>query len=283
MQGHVELDWENINNFKFEKHDEISKFFKPPSYLGSLSSFLAEEEVCKIIHAYNAINASLQYCFFLGSAKVRFDGIDSFEVMKMLDTVFKDHSIVKTSDIASLRSAIIKALINSNITLLETRISTIEEVFDKLDFVEYGNSYLDIERSVSLLKELVCFKRDLFFKKGLFAIMITSRMLPKLKENSQSYKEQLFSLPVPADYQIPKMLRHFNLIQMSPELISIIDSNEMLIENSEMELNIRAGTVQACNAIAKNNNISVDDVDAYLFMHRKDSSLMHHLCTTTNY
>ena len=89
--------------------------------------------------------------------------------------------------------------------------------------------------------------------------------------------------PVPADYQIPKMLRHFGLIEMSEELSLLVDSNEVLIENSEKELNIRAATIKACEIIAKKNSISVDDVDAYFFMLRKECKLNHHLCITTNY
>ena len=133
-----------------------------------------------------------------------------------------------------------------------------------------------------MLKKLVCFKQDIFFKKGLFAIMISQRMMPELIKN-KSYKKQLYSLPVPADYQIPKMLRHFGLIEMSKELMTLIDTNSILGENSEMELNIRAATIKACSLIAKNNNISVDDVDAYFFMLRKEPDLKHHLCHTENY
>jgi hypothetical protein len=282
MQGHVVLNNEKIKKFRIKGTDRISHFFKPPMYLNSLYKTLPKKEVYKIIHAYNAINASLQYSFFLGNAKTRFDGIDSFWVMSVLDDIFKDANIKNVNEIILLRSKILKALINSNITLLDTRVKTINEVFDTLDFVKYGKNYLHIKKSLKMLQQLVCFKQDIFFKKGLFAIMISNRMMPKLI-NNKSYKDQLFMLPVPADYQIPKMLRHFGLIEMSKELSLLIDSNEILIENSEMELNIRAATIKACRIIAKNNNISVDDVDAYFFMLRKETNINHHLCVTTSY
>ena len=282
MFGYVSLNNQNIQNFKVENLDKITHFFKPPTYLNSLYQKLQKKEVYKIIHVYNAINASLQYSFFLANSKIRFDNMDSFWVMGMLDDIFRDAKVESTQDIYKLRDKINEKLIASNITLLDTRIITVNEVFKKLDFIEYGNSFLDIKHSIEMLKKLVCFKKDIFFKKGLFAIMISNRMMPKLRENKK-YKKELYSLPVPADYQIPKMLRHFGLIEMSKELANIIASNIPLPENSEMELNIRAATIQASRKIAKNNNISVDDVDAYLFMLRKECNLKHHICSTTNY
>jgi len=282
MFGHVSLNNKNIQNFKVKNLDEITHFFKPPTYLNSLYQKLQKKEVYKIIHVYNAINASLQYSFFLANSKIRFDNMDSFWVMGMLDDIFRDAKVESTQDIYKLRDKINEKLIASNITLLDTRVITVNEVFKKLDFIEYGNSFLDIKHSIEMLKKLVCFKKDIFFKKGLFAIMISNRMMPKLRENKK-YKKELYSLPLPADYQIPKMLRHFGLIEMSKELANIIASNIPLPENSEMELNIRAATIQASRKIAKNNNISVDDVDAYLFMLRKECNLKHHICSTTNY
>jgi len=219
----------------------------------------------------------------LGNSSVRFDGIDSFWVMNTLDRVFEKNNIQKTIDIKSIKDDITEVLIDSNITLLDTRIQTVDEIFEKLDFEEYGKNYLNINQSIKILKKLVCFKRDIFFKKGLFAIMITSRIIPKLRQNNNEYNQDILSLPVPADYQIPKMLRFFGLIEFSDQLTNKIESNEKLIENSEEDLNIRAATIKACELIAKNNNVSVDDIDAYLFMKRKETDLKHHLCVTTNY
>ena len=175
------------------------------------------------------------------------------------------------------------ALIASNITLLHSRVQTIEEVFEKLDFDVYGNAHADVNASIGQLKKLVCFKQDLFFKKGIFAVMITGRMLPELKELYPAYKTVLQQLPVPADYQIPKMLRHYGLIEFSDELASLVDNSVPLSENSEMELNIRATTVLACEMLAQGNDCSVDVVDAYLFMKRKERDALHHLCVTERY
>jgi hypothetical protein len=283
MLGHVVLNEEKIETFKIQDLEDIETFFSPPEYLSTLLKEVEKEEAYKIIHVYNAINASLQYCFFMGNAHIRFDGIDSFWVMRMLDNVFKQHEVVSVEDIYKTKESIINLLVDSNITLLRSRVQTVEEVFEKLDFYAYGNAYVDVNASVSQLKKLVCFKQDIFFKKGLFAVMITGRMLPELQSLYPAYKTDLHSLPVPADYQIPKMLRHYGLIEFSDELASLTDNSIPLQENSEMELNIRAATVLACDMLAEMNGVSVDVVDAYLFMHRKGCDALHHLCVTERY
>jgi hypothetical protein len=282
MFGYVLVNEEKIKRFKIEKSEALEMFFSPPPYLSSLLQRQDREEVYKVIHAYNAINASLQYCFFLGRASVRFDGIDSFWVMRMLDKVFELENVSVVADISRTKKPIIDALMDSNITMLRSRITTVEEVFEKLDFEMYGRAYNNVEASISQLKKLVCFRQDLFFKKGLFAVMITGRMLPELKQDTD-YAEALAALPVPADYQIPKMLRHYGLIEYSDALANRVDRHIPLLENSDMELNIRAATVLVCDLLAEVNGISADVVDAYLFMHRKESDALHHLCVTERY
>jgi len=283
MLGHVTLNKKNINSFKIKNINKSSLFFKLPPYLNSLFKKKSKKKVYKIIHVFNVINASLQFSFFLGNSSIRVDNIDSSWIVNMLDKVFKKSKIENVHNIYHLKESIVKILIKSNIPLLNKRIISIEEIFNKLDFIEYGNSYLNINHSICMLKQLVSFKQDIFFKKGLFAILISSRMMPELKKINKSYKKELFLLPVPADYQIPKVLRYFKLINLSDDFLNIIESNTIIPENSNMELNLRAATIKACNKIAKNNNISVDDVDSYLFMIRKKIDLQHHLCITSNY
>ena len=283
MFGYVTLNEEAILQFKPKNMEDSVRFFAPPPYLKSLLETSDKEVACKIIHIFNAINASLQYCFFTANADIRFDGIDSQWVIGMLDEVFEELGVSSVTDVYRTKDRILQRLMDSNITLLRSRVETIEELFLKLDFYEYGECYNDVENSITMLSKLVCFKQDLFFKKGIFAVMMTGRMIPELKVLHPDYAETLAALPVPADYQIPKMLRHYGLIHFSNELAEMIDSSIFLMENSEMELNIRAATVQACEMIAKYNGVSADVVDGWLFAHRKESGVRHHLCMTENY
>lgn len=283
MFGHVTLNEEKIAQFKLDDTEGIVSYFEPPKYLKKLLEISEKEVACKIIHIFNAVNASLQYSFFTAHASIRFDGIDSQWVIRMLDEVFEEVKVTSVTDVYRTKGFIIQRLIESNITLLKSRVETIEEIFTKLNFYEYGKCYADVECSIQMLSKLICFKQDLFFKKGLFAVMMTSRMIPELKTIYPDYAKALSTLPVPADYQIPKMLRHYGLIEFSDVLAEMVNGSVLLQENSEMELNIRAATVQACGVIARNNSISEEVVDAYLFMKRKESSMRHHLCMTESY
>jgi hypothetical protein len=282
MFGHVTLNEDAIKVFHIDTKEGTS-YFSPPSYLASLLETVEKETAYKIIHIFNAINASLQYSFFTARADIRFDGIDSQWIITMLDEVFEALQVRTVTDVYRIKEQIIERLIDSNITLLRSRVETVEEVFGKLNFYEYGATYADVALSIEMIKTLVCFKQDLFFKKGLFAVMMTGRMLPELKTVYPQYVAQLSHLPVPADYQIPKMLRHYGLIVFSEALEKMVEHNIILQENSEMELNIRAATVLVCGLIAKQNGVSADDVDGYLFSKRDESGLRHHLCVTEGY
>ncbi|EGG13478.1 UPF0553 family protein [Cavenderia fasciculata] len=48
-----------------------------------------------------------------------------------------------------------------------------------------------------------------------------------------------------ADYRVPQILRHMNVLQYSEELSALVDSKKEVAVGSEMELEIRAVTVQA--------------------------------------
>ena len=59
MFGHVTLNEEKIAVFELEDEEDIVIFFEPPSYLKQLLETSEKEVAYKIIHIFNAINASL--------------------------------------------------------------------------------------------------------------------------------------------------------------------------------------------------------------------------------
>ncbi len=283
MFGHVTLDEEGIAGFRLDGLDESVRFFSPPAYLAGLIAREEKETAYKVVHCFNAIQASLQYAFFSGNASVRLGGVDSQWVLRMVDEVFARYQVCSVTDVYRTKDAIITRLVDSQITMLRSRIETIEEVFARLNFYDYAAAYADVSASLAMLSKLICYRQDPFFKKGLFGVMMTGRMLPSLQKEHPVFAAQIVTLPVPADYQIPKMLRHYGLIRYSEALAAMVDGSVILPENSEMERNIRAATVQACGKIAEVNGVSADAVDAYLFAKRKESDALHHLCVTERY
>ncbi len=283
ISGYVHLDEERIDSYCIEPSEAEKEFFAPPPYLASLSKELPTEEYRSLLHAYNALNGALQYCFFLGTGEIRFGGMDSFGMMRLIDDAFAECSLRHPGEIPSAGETLRRQLIASPVTMLESRLEIIDELFTRFDFEAYGKSLYDVNASLNFLAQMACFKRDLFFKKGLLALMLSNRMLPELKSENPGYARLIAALPVPADYQIPRMLRHFGLIRLSESLRNLIDSDTPLSENSAMELNLRAATVLACDRLARNNGISPDQVDAWLFRQRKLATVKHHLCVTRSY
>ena len=283
MFDHVMIDEEKVASFQVGDPKKSMDYFGVPSYLSQMKKRVDPVVAYGVIHCFNAIQASLQYSFFTANSSIRFDGVDSQWVIEMVDAVFASCQVRSVEDIYRTKEHIIKRLMTSGISMLRSRVVTVEEVFGTLDFEAYAKSYSDVDASLTLLGSVVCFKQDLFFKKGIFAVMMTARILPELTQKNTTYAKSIASLPVPADYQIPKMLRHYGLIVFSDELEAMVDGSVPLQENSEMELNIRAATVKVCDMVAKHNGISANDVDAWLFAHRGESDLWHHLCRTEFY
>jgi hypothetical protein len=48
-----------------------------------------------------------------------------------------------------------------------------------------------------------------------------------------------------ADYRVPQVLRSYGILVYSPETAQLVDSRQPIACNSEMEIEIRAATVQA--------------------------------------
>ncbi len=54
-----------------------------------------------------------------------------------------------------------------------------------------------------------------------------------------------------ADYKVPQVLRHLGILGYAPELARRIDSQELLAEGSEEEIEIRAATIWACELLRR--------------------------------
>ena len=99
----------------------------------------------------------------------------------------------------------------------------------------------------------------------------------------QWFKEDISILPVPADYQVPKMLKWLGCINYSSELVFNIERSLILPSGSIEEVEIRSATVQACSFLAEYSGCTVCDIDTYLWNNRKKCTDPFHLTITTDY
>jgi len=90
------------------------------------------------------------------------------------------------------------------------------------------------------------------------------------------------------DYQVPQVLNTKGILKYSEELQSKVDNKEEIVKGSEMEIEIRAGTVVACDMIAESLKQPAYKIDWLLWQIgevEKKSGLLrpHHRTITTFY
>jgi hypothetical protein len=120
------------------------------------------------------------------------------------------------------------------------------------------------------------FASDMFLKRTfLFFIQLYRRF--------GWFKDELSNYPVPADYQIPKVLSHYKCINYNKQLKTMINSNALIPKHSQMECEIRSATILVVRKLCELTNWNVADVDSWLFVNRDDYKSPFHLTITTDY
>lgn len=136
---------------------------------------------------------------------------------------------------------------------------------------------VDIEKFIQLIiTTYPGYGEDMFLKRIFLLIMMLYRRV-------QWFKDEIEKVPVPADYQIPKMLVHLGCIIYAPSIQAKIFNNELIPSGSLEECEIRSASIIACKEIAELASCSMCDVDTYLWLRRKDCEDAFHLTATSDY
>lgn len=91
------------------------------------------------------------------------------------------------------------------------------------------------------------------------------------------------TLPLPADYQVPNVLRRAGVTEYSERLAKIIDREQEIASDSEFEREIRATAIVAVEKLARSIGTTEELVDEWLWAARHRVSGPHHLTQTTHY
>ncbi len=78
-------------------------------------------------------------------------------------------------------------------------------------------------------------------------------------------------LTIFADYKLPQVLRHYNILEYHPELAARVDHQELIPAGSEEEIEIRAATIWACELLRSTMaqhgyTISASEIDQRLWL-----------------
>lgn len=218
---------------------------------------------------------SINYCFWYG--KYSFKPVGSTDLYEVVIDAVKNkfEGVVSPNFVNS----IIDRLTFDRYPLLEDRVRHLLEVsIGTQDFLMYV--VMNKQNAPLVLYELVRrypgFASDMFLKRAFLFITCLNRKLGYFENSIQD-------IPVPADYQVPKMLRHYGCLSYSDKLAHKIDNHTILPRTSLEEISIRAGTVTACDKLAELTSWKMADIDSWLWLRRKECDEPFHLTITTDY
>lgn len=270
---HVSINREIIDNFSRNLPDLNHKKIEEMDYLNIRVNIFQE-----------LIASSVNFCYWYGSYK---NHMDSFNLYKALYESI-NYGLQNSVENFSIKS--IEYIIEDFYRLLvEYRFSMLEERRKRLFYLKNKSGDIfdfciriasNITSFNNLFSELFYispeFSDDLFLKRAILFVKLLNR-------NSGLFKDHIDKFPIPADYQIPKILRNFGILEYSKELNYKIENKIFIPKSSCEESEIRAYSIIASKIISDNSGLTMFDIDDYLFSLRNSIADNHHLTYTTDY
>ena len=227
------------------------------------------------------IGGSINYCYWYGSSFIRPSEASSTKMFEVVEYAFQPYS--STGGFHSIDKCLddlIKYLSMERFPLLEERIKHLNELrLNGQDFtktvIQYKNESMEFLLN-SMVQIFPGYASDIFLKRAFL-------FFAQLNRNFGWFEEDMHKIPVPADYQVPKMLQQVGILEYDQELQEAIDSEQHLPKWSAAECEIRAATILACQQLCKKTKWNMPDVDAYFWLRRKEVTTPFHLTVTTDY
>lgn len=172
----------------------------------------------------------------------------------------------------------------SQIPLFEQRVGNIVEMANfllrrydgqaikLLEFCGYSAPHIALE----VTRELPSFRDGAIYKDKWVWLLKRAQILPSdLSQLTAKYSNFVISdcdkLTAFADYQLPRVLRHYGILRYSDSLASTIDNSIILPAGSNEEIEIRAATIVACEQIKQLMPESTTaDIDVGLWLLSQD-------------
>jgi len=221
--------------------------------------------------------SAINYCFWYGKYDfIPMKGSSGSMYDVIIDAVQnRFHGLVGPEFV----NAIIDRLIFDRYPLIEERTKHLMEVaMGTQEFVMFVLMNRDNDARI-VLHELVRrypgFASDMFLKRAFLFVMQLNRKLNFFKEIDE--------IPVPADYQVPKMLEHFGCLEYKQALTDKIKGHTMIPKYSIEECSIRGGTILACDKLAELTGWTRSEIDTWLWLRRKECKKPFHLTITCDY
>lgn len=242
---------------------DADKKYKSGEYIDTLKELVA---------------SSINYCYWYGSHDIRPNGVSSSSMYIDVNEVFENTALYFNERIDLL----INLLSLHRYPLLEERKRHLLELCENNKAEKFTTMVCEDKYSGErLFHEMIemfhGFSSDTFLKRAaLFFI--------QLNRKYEWWEDDLMTiLHVPADYQVPKILRYFGCIGYSDDLYNKVENNILIPKHSLEELQIRAATVKVCTMLQYSTGWTIAEVDTYLWTKRKLTDAPFHLTITTDY
>jgi len=226
------------------------------------------------------VGSSLNYCYWYGKPDIRPNDSSSGKLMELIIHSFEHFE--RTGGrycFETCLDRLIKNISLSRFPMIEERIKHINELRN------YGQKFIDDLTSKrfsfdyyldELIRNFPGFASDLFLKRAFL-------FFAQLNRNLGWFEEEVSQLPIPADYQVPKMLEAENIINYDRELEYLIENNILIPKGSLYECEIRAASIIACEQLRVKLGWTMPQIDGYFWLRRKDVTKSFHLTVTTDY
>lgn len=226
---------------------------------------------------YELLASSINYQYWYGMADLRPNDAGATKMYKLLDESYR---AIRRRDCETIANAFIRRLVLNRFPMLEMRIKHIQEVIrgdvSSLITKSIENGASLSQCLESLLINCPGFADDILLKRASLFFMMLYRRLGL-------FASEINDLPIPADYQVPKMLEGLGCLQYAPELKDKIEKQEIIPSGSRMECEVRAGAIMACKRISELSGKNSSVVDNWLWLKRKEITTPFHLTITTHY
>jgi len=223
------------------------------------------------------VASSINYCYWYSSPEIRPGNASSGLMYELVQNSFQDLSYENFSQ--HIFKLIQQVSISRFPLIWERKNHLLELIPEGIEFaIKVVNS--DKRNHRPLLEKLIetfpGFASDIFLKRACLFFL-------QLHRKFNWFEDSMYLLPVPADYQVPKLLHHYGCITYIDSLSEKINNKVLIPKYSKEECQIRAATVLVCKELSERTGWNISDIDGWLWLQRKITSEPFHLTITTDY
>jgi hypothetical protein len=221
--------------------------------------------------AYELMASAVNYAYWYGHPELRPGGANAFGMYRLLSDSY-------SSDWARTCDRFSRAMIKQGYPFADRRAAHLAELAPLLqDLADQVHGCQSASDAIEVIVENVPgFAGDVFRKRAFLCVM-------QLHRQDGRWADSIGAVPIPADYQVPKMLRYLQAFHYSPDLARLVDTYKLIASGSLEECAIRAASIVACDRIGQLSGRTTSDVDYFLWTRRKEVKGPFHLTITTDY